>query len=169
MNSNSLTSYTSYLNTYLKNLTNSINSKFNIIGSTLTKLQYNSLIELNDLTNKIDAQNNQIDKQLINTYNKQNKVRDIDIKYEENELDRVKKQNSILLIIYYVIVIIFSIILLVLKPGNIYLVYGIISFCLIYPFIISYIEYIIYSIFTMFYNFFINNPITGNVYITSNY
>lgn len=162
-------SLTSFFNSYIKNFSNSINRRFNTVGSTLSNLQNSQVVIINDLARKVNAQNSQIDKQITLNYNKNNKVKDINIKYEENELDRVRNQNRILLIIYYVIVIILSIILIILKPGNIYIVYGIVSFCLIYPFIISYIEYIIYSIFMMLYNFFIGNPITGNVYITSKY
>ena len=160
---------TTFFNNYIKNFSNYVNRTFNSVGSTLSNLQNNQVVILNDLTKKANAQNGQIDKQITLNYNKQNKVKDINTKYEENELDRVKNQNRILLIIYYVIVIILSITLIILKPGNIYIVYGIITLCLIYPFIISYIEYIIYSIFMMLYNFFTDNPITGNVYITSNY
>lgn len=169
MNVTNVNNYISSLNSYIKQTTTYINNNFNIVNSSISRLQNNELVEIIDLTNKVNAQNKQIDQQITINYNKQNKIQDIKTRYEEIEVNNIKSQNTTLLIIYYIIVIILSIALIILKPGNMYLVYGIISFCLVYPFIITYIEYFFYYLFITIYNFFTNNPVTGNIYITSNF
>jgi hypothetical protein len=157
--------FTSYLNTYIKNLTDNINKEFNATNEILSDLVNTNLAEITDLTAKVESQNKQIDQQTRDNYNITNKVTDIKAKYGTAEIDRIKSHNYLLFIIYYIAVVIFAIVLFFIKPDNFYINIAIVILMIFYPFLISQIESIIFIILQWIYSFIIGNTITSNIYL----
>ena len=165
LNQQEIINITTTLNSNIKDYTNRINNLLSSANGVLSKLTNISLVEINDLTNKTNAQNNQVDKQISENYNKQNKVQNVKTQYGEAEIIQIKTQNYQLLIIYYIFIILFAGVLFYMRPMTPYWNIAIIITCVIYPFIISYIEWVIYTIFSWIFSFFKNNQYTSNVYL----
>jgi len=161
--------FTDYLNNYLKKLTSIINTETSSVNSILDKLQNVSLVEVNDLTNHLNKQNQQMDKQITKVYSSTNGVKDINTQYEVAELKIIKENNNILLIIYYIIVGIFAFILFYFRQSTLYINIGILALFIFYPFIILFIEKIFYTIFNWGYKLIMSNSLISNIYIQSDY
>jgi len=160
------TTFTKYLNDYLKSITNNINKEFSNSNTILSDLVNTNLAEITDLTSKVDAQNKQIDKQTRTNYNKTNKVTDVRTQYSAAEIDIIKSQNYYLLIVYYIVIIIFAIILFITKPDTIYINIAIIFIMIIYPLFITQIESVIIFIIYWLYSLISGNPLTSNIYLS---
>jgi len=161
--------FADYLNNYLKDITNIINGQSNSVNSVLDKLQNVSLVEVNDLTNTLNKQNQQIDKQIVKVYSSTNGVKEINNKYEDAELKLIRDNNYILLIIYFIFVGFFAFILFYFRQSTLYINIGILAVLIGYPFYIMYIEKIFYTICKLIYHFIIGNSLTSNVYIQGDY
>jgi len=164
---NQQSTFTTYLNNYIKSITDNINKQFNSTNTILSGLVNINLAEITDLTSKVESQNKQIDQQTRDNYNRTNKVTDIKAKYGTAEVDRIKSHNYLLFIIYYIAVCIFALVLFVIKPEKIYINIAIIILMIIYPFLISQIESIVYNILYWLYSLIKGNPITSNIYLHS--
>ena len=163
-------SYLSYLEKYLNNLLNKniykINTELNAVTTDINKLQNNSIVNSNNIGDKVNNQNQHIEDSLRKKYNETSNVQNVHLKYEKLEIDRIKSHNSTLLIIYYILIIIFSFILFYKQRfSNLYRNIGIILLLVFYPLLIDSIEYFLYYIFSVIYSFFSSSKLIGNVYI----
>jgi hypothetical protein len=162
------TTFTDFLNNYLIKITSILNTQTSKANTLIGQVTNSNLAEITDLTNQINLQNQQIDKQITKVYSTTHGVKDINTKYEQADLELMVNYNYKLLIIYYIFVFIFSFILFYFRQTTIYKNIGILLLFIIYPFIMIYIEVIIYIIYEWIYVYITKSPLTSNIYIQNN-
>jgi hypothetical protein len=158
-----------YFNGLIQNTMFNINNLTKTYNGVLNKFENTSLAQIKDLTKSVTIQNNQIENEIKKYKNESPSVQNIKIEYQTAESDIIKTHNNFLMIIYYISVLFFSIILFFINKTTIYKNIGIIIILIIYPFLMPYIERFLYFIFDFIYLSFINNSISGSVYLTPDY
>ena len=149
-----------YLNTKNKYFTNQ-NTQ---VGNIFDKLTNKTTIQINDLKKQVDAQNQQIEKQIFTNKKDSNDTEYVKSEYQNIELNKIKYQNKMLLYFYYFLVIVLGVIIAIYSNLPLPAKFGVFLVLLAYPFFIYYIEIAIYIFFKYIYSLFSKSKY-NNVYI----
>jgi cation transport ATPase len=153
----SISDYLTTKNTYFSEQNTQVENIFD-------KLSVKTSANINDLKKQVDAQNQQIEKQIFKNKSDSNETTYIKSEYQNIEINKLKSQNKILLAIYYVFVVILGVIMAVYSSLPIPAKFGIFVVLLVYPFVIYYIEIGIYIFFKYLYSL-VSTSKFNNVYI----
>jgi len=153
----SMNDYLTTKNTYFSQQNTQVENIFD-------KLTDKTSANINDLKKQVDAQNQQIEKQIFNNKSDSNETTYVKSEYQYIEINKLKGQNKILLSIYYIFVVILGVIMAVYSSLPIPAKFGVFVGLLVYPFVIYYIEIVIYIFLKYMYSL-VSTSKFSNVYI----
>lgn len=152
------------MNEYLKTKNAYFTGQNTQVENIFDKLSSRTSTKINDLKKQVDAQNQQLEKQIFVNKSQSNDTEYVKSQYQHIELTKIKNQNRILFYVYYLFVVVLGIILAIYSALPVPAKIGIIAVLLAYPFFIYYIQIGIYIFFKYIYSL-ISTSKYNNVYI----